>query len=71
MFKESLPRALVKKKKNLTKSMQYYQVWNVDEKLSSTLLWNIKDHKSAVTCFSVCETGESVLSGSADKTIRV
>ncbi|KAH0933934.1 hypothetical protein HID58_011051 [Brassica napus] len=47
------------------------KVWNVDEKLSSTLLWNIKEHKSAVTCFSVSETGESVLSGSADKTIRI
>ncbi|CAH8343692.1 unnamed protein product [Eruca vesicaria subsp. sativa] len=47
------------------------KVWNVDDKLSSTLLWNIKEHKSAVTCFSVSETGESVLSGSADKTIRI
>ncbi|KAL0699363.1 hypothetical protein Bca4012_055485 [Brassica carinata] len=47
------------------------KVWNVDEKLSSTLLWKIKEHKSAVTCFSVSETGESVLSGSADKTIRI
>lgn len=57
-------------KKNLTLSMQDYQVWNVNEKLA-TLLWNIKEHKSAVTCFSLSETGESVLSGSADKTIRV
>ncbi|CAH2054742.1 unnamed protein product [Thlaspi arvense] len=46
------------------------KVWNVNEKLA-TLLWNIKEHKSAVTCFSISETGESVLSGSADKTIRI
>ncbi|KFK38151.1 hypothetical protein AALP_AA3G075800 [Arabis alpina] len=46
------------------------KVWNVNEKLS-TLLWSIKEHKSAVTCFSLSETGESVLSGSADKTIRI
>lgn len=51
----------------LTLSMQ---VWNVDEKLA-TLVWNIKEHKGAVTCFSISETRESVLSGSADKTIRV
>ncbi|KAL1211901.1 putative E3 ubiquitin-protein ligase LIN-1 [Cardamine amara subsp. amara] len=46
------------------------KVWNVDDKLA-TLLWNIKEHKGAVTCFSISETRESVLSGSADKTIRI
>ncbi|VVA96755.1 unnamed protein product [Arabis nemorensis] len=46
------------------------KVWNVNEKLS-TLVWSIKEHKSTVTCFSLSETGESVLSGSADKTIKI
>ncbi|CAN8269578.1 unnamed protein product [Cochlearia groenlandica] len=46
------------------------KVWNVNEK-SAKLLWDIKEHKSAVTCFSLSETGECVLSGSADKTIRM
>lgn len=57
-------------KRNLTLSMEDYQVWNVNEKLA-TLLWDTKEHKSGVTCFSLSEAGESVLSGSADKTIRV
>ncbi|CAD5322313.1 unnamed protein product [Arabidopsis thaliana] len=46
------------------------RVWNVNKKIA-TLLWDIKEHKSTVTCFSLSETGECVLSGSADKTIRV
>ncbi|ESQ49346.1 hypothetical protein EUTSA_v10019914mg [Eutrema salsugineum] len=46
------------------------KVWNVNEKLA-TIIWNIKEHKSTVTCFSISETGESVFSGSADKTIRM
>ncbi|EFH60872.1 transducin family protein, partial [Arabidopsis lyrata subsp. lyrata] len=46
------------------------RVWNVNKKLA-TILWDIKEHKSTVTCFSLSEAGESVLSGSADKTIRV
>ncbi|CAH8259639.1 unnamed protein product [Arabidopsis lyrata] len=45
------------------------RVWNVNKKLA-TILWDIKEHKSTVTCFSLSEAGESVLSGSADKTIR-
>ncbi|XP_023642671.1 putative E3 ubiquitin-protein ligase LIN-1 isoform X2 [Capsella rubella] len=46
------------------------RVWNVNKKVA-TLLWDIKEHKSAVTCFSLSESGERVLSGSADKTIRI
>ncbi|CAA7017112.1 unnamed protein product [Microthlaspi erraticum] len=46
------------------------KVWDLEDKLA-TLLWDIKEHKSAVTCFSLSETGESVISGSADKTIRI
>ncbi|TYK16185.1 putative E3 ubiquitin-protein ligase LIN-1 [Cucumis melo var. makuwa] len=38
---------------------------------SASLLWDIKKHRKAVTCFSHFESGESLLSGSADKTIRV
>ncbi|XP_010547024.1 PREDICTED: putative E3 ubiquitin-protein ligase LIN-1 isoform X3 [Tarenaya hassleriana] len=46
------------------------KVWDVNGKLA-TLLWDIKEHKSTVTCFSLFEPRESVLSGSADKTIRM
>ncbi|XP_010445833.1 PREDICTED: putative E3 ubiquitin-protein ligase LIN-1 isoform X2 [Camelina sativa] len=46
------------------------RVWNVNKKVA-TVLWDIKEHKSTVTCFSLSESGESILSGSADKTIRV
>ncbi|XP_065863671.1 putative E3 ubiquitin-protein ligase LIN-1 [Euphorbia lathyris] len=46
------------------------KVWEIKQQ-SATLLWDIKEHKKAVTCFSLYEPGESLLSGSADKTIRV
>ncbi|XVF28298.1 hypothetical protein REPUB_Repub15cG0018100 [Reevesia pubescens] len=46
------------------------KVWDV-RKQSATLVWDVKEHKKAVTCFSLFEPGESLLSGSADKTIRV
>lgn len=46
------------------------KVWDVRDQ-SATLLWNAKEHKKAVTCFSLYEPGETLLSGSADKTIRV
>ncbi|XVF62574.1 hypothetical protein PTKIN_Ptkin09bG0019300 [Pterospermum kingtungense] len=46
------------------------KVWDVREQ-SATLVWDVEEHKKAVTCFSLFEPGESLLSGSADKTIRV
>ncbi|KAJ9154514.1 hypothetical protein P3X46_027837 [Hevea brasiliensis] len=46
------------------------KVWDIKQQ-SATLVWDLKEHKKAVTCFSLFEPGESLLSGSADKTIRV
>lgn len=46
------------------------QVWDIRMQLAK-LVWDIKVHREAVTCFSLFEPGESLLSGSADKTIRV
>ncbi|XP_038894856.1 putative E3 ubiquitin-protein ligase LIN-1 isoform X1 [Benincasa hispida] len=46
------------------------KVWNIKGQ-SASLLWDIKKHRKAVTCFSHFESGESLLSGSSDKTIRV
>ncbi|GAV74923.1 WD40 domain-containing protein [Cephalotus follicularis] len=46
------------------------KVWDITRQ-STTLIWDMKEHKRAVTCFSVFEIGESLLSGSADKTIKV
>ncbi|XVF38737.1 hypothetical protein REPUB_Repub20aG0127400 [Reevesia pubescens] len=46
------------------------KVWDLKNQ-SATLVWDVKEHKKAVTCFSLFEPGESLLSGSADKTIRV
>ncbi|KAF2289162.1 hypothetical protein GH714_029191 [Hevea brasiliensis] len=46
------------------------KVWDIKQQ-SATLVWDLKEHKKAVTCFSLFEPGESLLSGSSDKTIRV
>ncbi|KDP27810.1 hypothetical protein JCGZ_18890 [Jatropha curcas] len=46
------------------------KVWDFKQQ-SAALLWDLKEHKKTVTCFSLYEPGESLLSGSADKTIRV
>ncbi|KAL5785199.1 hypothetical protein ACOSQ2_007591 [Xanthoceras sorbifolium] len=46
------------------------KVWDIKMQ-SAILVWDIKEHRRAVTCFSLFEPGESLLSGSADKTIRV
>ncbi|RLM99524.1 hypothetical protein C2845_PM06G24080 [Panicum miliaceum] len=35
------------------------------------IIREVKEHKKAVTCFALSETGENLLSGSADKSIRV
>ncbi|KAL5996143.1 hypothetical protein ACLOJK_026216 [Asimina triloba] len=45
-------------------------VWDIKGQ-TSRLVWEIKEHKKAVTCFALYEPGDSLLSGSADKTIRV
>ncbi|KAJ4834082.1 hypothetical protein Tsubulata_016280 [Turnera subulata] len=45
-------------------------VWDVNQQ-SATLVWDMKEHKKAVTCFSLLEAGDCLLSGSDDKTIRV
>ncbi|KAI5349502.1 PREDICTED: putative E3 ubiquitin-ligase [Prunus dulcis] len=46
------------------------KVWNIKGQ-SATLVWDMKEHKKAVTCFSLFEPGDSLISGSLDKTIRV
>ncbi|KAF7837811.1 putative E3 ubiquitin-protein ligase LIN-1 [Senna tora] len=46
------------------------KVWDIRGH-SATLVWDIKEHKKSVTCFSLSEPSDSLLSGSADKTIRV
>lgn len=45
-------------------------MWDIKGQ-SAALVWNIKEHKRAVTGFSLFEPGDALLSGSADKTIRV
>ncbi|KAI4317580.1 hypothetical protein L6164_025441 [Bauhinia variegata] len=46
------------------------KVWDIKGH-SATLVWDIKEHKKSVTCFTLLEPSDSLLSGSADKTIRV
>ncbi|XP_024194491.1 putative E3 ubiquitin-protein ligase LIN-1 isoform X1 [Rosa chinensis] len=46
------------------------KVWNIKGQ-SATLVWDMKEHKKAVTCFSLLESRDSLISGSLDKTIRV
>lgn len=46
------------------------QVWDINCQ-KSMLLWEAKEHKKAVTCFVLSESGDSIISGSSDKTIRV
>ncbi|XP_059632741.1 putative E3 ubiquitin-protein ligase LIN-1 isoform X2 [Cornus florida] len=46
------------------------KVWDIKGK-AATLLLSIKEHKKAVTCFSLFEPGDCLLSGSADKTMRI
>ncbi|KAK8709841.1 hypothetical protein V6N13_060842 [Hibiscus sabdariffa] len=46
------------------------KVWDI-KRQSATLVWDVKEHRDAVTCFSLFEPGETLLSGSTDKTIRV
>ncbi|CAN4106227.1 unnamed protein product [Withania somnifera] len=37
----------------------------------ATLLRDVREHKKAVTCFSISKSGNCLLSGSADKTIKI
>ncbi|KAK7303780.1 hypothetical protein RJT34_14696 [Clitoria ternatea] len=46
------------------------KVWDIKGH-SASLVWDIKEHKKSVTCFSLHEPSDSLLSGSTDKTIRV
>lgn len=46
------------------------QVWDINCQ-KTLLLWEAKEHKKAVTCFVLSESGDSIISGSSDKTIRV
>lgn len=46
------------------------KVWSIKGQ-TATLVEDIKEHKKAVTCFSLYEPGNCLLSGSADKTIKI
>ncbi|XP_058212483.1 putative E3 ubiquitin-protein ligase LIN isoform X2 [Rhododendron vialii] len=46
------------------------KVWDIKGQ-TATLVLDMKEHKKAVTCFSLFEPGDCMLSGSADKTIRI
>ncbi|KAL4565781.1 hypothetical protein LXL04_029887 [Taraxacum kok-saghyz] len=46
------------------------KVWEIKGQ-TTTLVSDIKEHKKAVTCFALLEHGNCLLSGSADKTIRI
>ncbi|CAJ2662194.1 unnamed protein product [Trifolium pratense] len=46
------------------------KVWDIRGH-SASLVWDINEHKKSVTCFSIYEPLDGLLSGSTDKTIRV
>ncbi|KAK6161099.1 hypothetical protein DH2020_004480 [Rehmannia glutinosa] len=46
------------------------KVWDIKGQ-TATLVQEMKDHKKAVTCFALYEPGNCLLSGSADKTIKM
>ncbi|KAK7329451.1 hypothetical protein VNO77_23620 [Canavalia gladiata] len=46
------------------------KVWDIRGH-SASLVWDIIEHRKSVTCFSLYEPSDSLLSGSTDKTIRV
>lgn len=46
------------------------KVWDIKGQ-TATLVSDTKEHRKAVTCFSLFEPGNCLLSGSADKTIRI
>ncbi|CAD6272781.1 unnamed protein product [Miscanthus lutarioriparius] len=45
------------------------RAWDIKGK-RAVIIREVKEHKKAVTCFALSETGENLLSGSADKSIR-
>ncbi|KAF5180792.1 Transducin/WD40 repeat-like superfamily protein [Thalictrum thalictroides] len=46
------------------------KVWAIEGQ-TAMLVRDVKEHKKAVTCFTLSEPGDSLVSGSADSTIRV
>nr|XP_009411673.2 PREDICTED: putative E3 ubiquitin-protein ligase LIN-1 [Musa acuminata subsp. malaccensis] len=46
------------------------KVWDIKGQ-KSMLLLEAKEHKRAITCFALSESGDSILSGSSDKTVRI
>ncbi|OVA00222.1 WD40 repeat [Macleaya cordata] len=46
------------------------KVWDIKGQIAK-LVWDVKEHKKAVTCFTLFEPEGSLLSGSDDRTIRV
>ena len=46
------------------------QAWDIKGQ-RAVIIREVKEHKKAVTCFALSETGQNLLSGSADKSIRV
>ncbi|XP_020276474.1 putative E3 ubiquitin-protein ligase LIN-1 isoform X2 [Asparagus officinalis] len=46
------------------------KVWDIKGQ-RTILVWEVKEHKRPVTCFALSNQGDSLLSGSVDKTIRV
>lgn len=46
------------------------QIWDIKGQ-TSKLVCEIKEHKKVVTCFTIFEPGDNLLSGSFDKTVRV
>ncbi|URE36110.1 WD domain, G-beta repeat [Musa troglodytarum] len=46
------------------------KVWDIKGQ-KSMLLSEAKEHKRAITCFALSESGDGILSGSSDKTVRI
>ncbi|KAF6143709.1 hypothetical protein GIB67_021719 [Kingdonia uniflora] len=46
------------------------KVWDIKGQ-TSTLVWDVKEHKKAVTSFALYEPRDTLLSGSTDRTIKV
>ncbi|XP_019237489.1 PREDICTED: putative E3 ubiquitin-protein ligase LIN-1 isoform X2 [Nicotiana attenuata] len=46
------------------------KAWDIKGQ-AATLVRDVKEHKKAVTCFAISELGNCLLSGSADKTVKI
>ncbi|XP_016495370.2 putative E3 ubiquitin-protein ligase LIN-1 [Nicotiana tabacum] len=46
------------------------KAWDIKGQ-AATLVRDVKEHKKAVTCFTISESGNCLLSGSADKTVKI